>query len=81
MPDHRKRRGNNLGRGTVVFAQVNFAQIVKILMQPCKAAAVCPAEAVNRLIGVADHKQAFAVRAPRAHECILHVVDVLKFVH
>ena len=68
------------GRGAVVFGQVDGAQAGQTGGKPVKAPAARPAEAVNRLVRVADHKQT-ALRAPRAHQVVLHIVDVLKFVH
>ena len=80
MRNHRQGGFKHRGRGAVVFHKPDGAQAGHILPQPRKAAAARPAEAVDRLVGVADHKQA-ALRAPRAHKIILRVTHILKFVH
>ena len=68
------------GSGAVIFHEADGAQAGHIRLQAVKAAAGRAAEAVDRLVGVADDEQA-AARAPRAHQIILCIVDVLKFVH
>ena len=42
---------------------------------------VRPAESIDGLVRVADHKQAFSVSVPRLHQPELQGVDVLKLVH
>ena len=78
--DHRQGGFEHCGSGAVVFHKADGAQAGYVLSQPCKAAAARPAEAVDRLVRVADHEQAAPV-APRTNKSILRVTHILKFVH
>ena len=50
-------------------------------MQRIKAGSACSAEAIDGLIRVTDHKQAFPAFGPGMHKFALHSVNILEFIH
>lgn len=78
---HRQGAAQDLRRGAVILRQADQPQGGKIGGQPIEAAGVGASEAIDRLIGIADDKEAFAAPAPSSDQPVLQVVDILEFIH
>ena len=75
------RRCQDLRRGAVIFLQPDHFKVRIILCQFFKALRVRPAETIDRLVRVPDHKELLPETVPDLDQTALDQVDVLEFIH
>ena len=68
-------------RGAVIFRETDLTCARMLRRKTVKASRARSAEAINRLIRVADEKHALPAAAPFLNQLVLDFVAVLKFIH
>ena len=74
-------RCQDLRRGAVILLQPDHFKVRIILCQFFEALRVRPAETIDRLVRIPDHKKLLSEAVPDLYQTALDRIDILEFIH